>query len=158
MCSLAAVLHPATFIKGPRFGGQRARLINLELNHTDVCAEVFALTTGASQNLLRNACEQVKDVPRASSVQDYSVFLQQAHELNSDIDILHVVQWILDYCDDSGAEQIPMFEDLQRAAQFQAIFGSVDKLSLRRLNEYTSQALFEKYVQGSDEGRKFPLT
>jgi hypothetical protein len=71
MCSTQAFMHPATFSKGHRLGpGQRAKLINLELNHTDVCAEVFALATGSSHYLLRTACEQAKDIPRASAIEE----------------------------------------------------------------------------------------
>ena len=155
MRSFEAVHHPASASTGLRLAGHRARKLNLELNHTDVCSTVFAVATRSSETLLRNACEHSKNIPVGSGKNDYSQILQQAHELNSDVNILMAVQWIIGYAADSGAEMIPIFEDLERAARFQSVFGSIDELSLLRLNDCTLEALYQKYLDESNEGRKF---
>lgn len=153
--SMIASHHPAETERGNRVPGQRARRQHYVLNNVDVCPAVFALAIGVSPSLLRQGTTRAKNLSKPTINHPNSGFLNEAIELNSDVDTLFVVEFIVRYANDSGAEKIPMDEDLERAARFQKVHGSIDGLSLLRLNECTIESVFEKYVEGSDSGRRY---
>jgi hypothetical protein len=147
--------HPAETERGPRVAGQRARQLHFVINNVDVCPETFSLVYGISSNLLKNSKILAKKPAKVTIEQSIPRFLSEALDLDSDIGTLHVIQCILDYAIESGAEKIPMFEDLERAERFQKVHGSVDDLSLLRLHECTIEALYDKYVERSNGGRNY---
>jgi hypothetical protein len=147
--------HPAETERGSRIPGQRARRQHYVINNVDVCPMIFALSNGISTHLLRASTTRAKGLSRAKNERTRPAFLAEAIDLDSDIESLHVVQFVLDYAQESGAEKIPMDEDLERAARFQKVHGSIDGFSLLRLHECTAQAVYDKYVEGSDSGRRY---
>lgn len=155
-CSLCeeASHHPAESTLGPRILGQRSRRQHFVLSNIDVCGPMYASAIGVSVYVLRTAGEQAKGPPR-STAGSSSTELIRAQLCNSDIADLHAVQFLLDYARDSGAEKIPMSEDLERARKFQSRLGSVDDLCLLRVNDDKIGQVYAKYVEHGLGGRRY---
>jgi hypothetical protein len=153
--TFTATHHPSESTLGPRIPGQRARKQHFALNGIDVCPDIYCLAFGISRFCLRSAAEEAKGLSKSKVSVPEAPGLTQAIALDASILDLHVVQFVLNYAEESGAEKIPMDEDLQRAARFQAVHGSIDDLCILRLHECSEKDLFDKYLIASDEGRRY---
>jgi len=152
--TFAATHHPSESTLGPRIPGQRAKKQHFALNGVDACADIYRLAFWISRSCLRSAAEEAKGLSKSKVSVPEASGSTQALALDAGILNLHVVQFVLNYAEESGAEKIPMDEDLQRA-RFQAVHGSIDDLCILRLHECSETYLFDKYVSASHEGRMY---
>jgi hypothetical protein len=112
----------------------RTRKYQLAINGIDVCAPTFSAVHGITSNLVRRACEL--DLALQSSVQDIvSRELAEAQKLNCSLDRMHAISFVIEHAKQSGAELMPMGDDLVRAESFFATNGDCDELCIQRLQE-----------------------
>jgi len=146
--------HPAELCHGPRYNGQRATKQHYVIGNIDVCASTYAHAHGLTDRGLRAAADL--DVEEQVRVSHETISeLNDAQELNCSEQRMHAVSFILSHAKNSGAELMPMHDDLKGAEYFHQENGDPDDLCSIRLYETSITSLYCAYEAASEKGLKY---